>query len=255
MTYPGTPVQRPRPGAVTAAVYILFALAVLQLINVVVQLSTVGSTVDAIRDYATEAGDATTGNAIATVTQVVAYVGGVLSLVFAAAFAILGLLVGKGRNAARITTWVLAGISLCCGVFGLVGSAAGSLTQGGDSGSAIDSAELARRIEAAVPSWSTPVTTTLAIVGVASSLALVILLALPASNDFFRKPADTGWEPPGGYPPAGGDPGFGAPPPGGPPPGPPFGGPPPGPPFGGPPPGPPPSGSSGLPESGFPPPR
>jgi hypothetical protein len=261
MTYPGTPVQPARPGTVTAAVYILFVLAVIQLINVVVQVSTVGPTVEAIRDYTIEVGDTTTGNTIATVTRVFGYVGAVLSLAFAAGFAILGLLVGRGRNAARITTWVLAGISLCCGVVGLAGSAAGNLTQGGGTGTNIDGAEMARRIEEALPSWSAPLTKTLGVVSVVCALALIILLALPASNDFFRRPADAGWEPPGGYPPPAGGagfagPGFGDPAFGGPPP--PGDSPPPGtpPPPGPPPPGaPPPPGGTGLPDSDFPPPR
>jgi hypothetical protein len=207
MAYPGTPVQRLRPGTVTVASFLLFGLAFLQLISVVVQLTAVGTTVQAIRDYGTQVGDTTTANAAATATQVTTYIAVAFALIYAAAFAVLGMFVGRGRNAARITTWVLAGLSLCCGVAGLAGNAASGLMQGSSSSSAFDSAAMTRFIQNKLPGWYTPVVATLSVLTIVLAVAVIILLALPASNEFFRKPASTGWEPPvpgSGYPPPGG---------------------------------------------------
>jgi hypothetical protein len=188
-------VQRPRPGTVTVASLLLFGLAVLQLISVVIQLTAVGTTTQAIRDYGVQVGETATSTTAATVAQVTTYFVVGLGLLYAAAFAVLGMLVGKGRNAARITTWVLAGLSLCCGVGGLAGNAASGLMQGGNTG-AFDSAAMTRLVESRLPGWYTPVVTTISVLTIVLALAVIILLALPAANDFFRKPAAPAWEPP-----------------------------------------------------------
>jgi hypothetical protein len=216
MTFPDSPVRRARPGTVTAAVFALYAMAVLSLVGMVLQLLTVGRSADAIREYGRAVNDTATADALATVTQVSAYVIIAISLLFAIGYVLLGVFNSKGSNAARISTWVLLGLSLCCGA-GLLGlSTIGSGMGGGGQQGNLDQAELQRRIEAALPGWYTPVTITLGVVSLLLAIAAIILLALPASNDYFRKPEASAWEPPvpggGGYPPAGGQPGFGAPP-------------------------------------------
>ena len=40
--------------------------------------------------------------------------GAVVQLLFAAGFVVLGLLNSRGRNASRITTWVIGGLGVCC---------------------------------------------------------------------------------------------------------------------------------------------
>ena len=55
--------------------------------------------------------------------------------------------------------------------------------------------ELTRRIEDAVPAWTTPVNYVLLFVGIVASVAGIILLALPMANEYFRRPQPV-WEPP-----------------------------------------------------------
>jgi hypothetical protein len=106
---------------------------------------------------------------------------------------------------------------------------------GGGGANMPDPQELQRRLGEELPSWYTPLVTTAAILTVLALLGAIILLALPPSNEFFRRPQPT-WEPPvpgyPAYPPA---PGTAPQPPAPGTPGGPTGGQPGGPPAGGPP--------------------
>ncbi|MBM2616764.1 hypothetical protein JIG36_14470 [Actinoplanes sp. LDG1-06] len=178
------------------AAYLLYGVAAIQVINAILTLSISSSLTDAVRDaYAgTEA-----EGAEAFVS--VAFIGGaVINLLLGVGFAVLGYFDSRGRNASRIVTWVIGGISLCClgaslGSTALVGSVNSGSTTSGPSQD-----EVQRRLEDAMPSWYTPATTTLAVVGLLAILVVVILLALPAANDFFRKPAAAAWDPSVPYP-------------------------------------------------------
>lgn len=85
----------------------------------------------------------------------------------------------------------------------------------GGAANAPDQAEIQRMLEDRLPSWYTPVSTTISVLAMIALLVALILLALPPSNEFFRK-SQTAWEPPvpgstypgypptyPGYPPAG----------------------------------------------------
>jgi hypothetical protein len=193
MALPQSPAQRTRPGTVAAAVYALYALAVLGAVSVILQLSVVGPSVDAARDYLKD--DPQKDTIVASI-QIVSYVIAAIGLLFAIGWVILAVFVNRGRNAARITAWVLLGLSLCCGLGGLAGNALGSSMAGNNPGG-VDQAELNRRIADAQPDWYPAVGLVGGILSVLLVLAVIILLALPASNDFFRKPAAAvPWEPP-----------------------------------------------------------
>jgi MFS family permease len=211
------PATRPvRPPVVTAAVACLFILAGVQIISAIVALVTYGDIIDAVRRYADTVDS---GDAVVLSTQFGQIVGIAFAALFAVGFAVLGLFVGRGKNPARITAWVVLGISLCCNAFGVIGSALGGLFSGAGSGSGntIDAEELQRRVEAATPGWATGTTYTMLGISILAALAAVILLALPAANEFFRK-VEPVWEPPvpGSVYPAPGQPGDAIPPAGGP---------------------------------------
>jgi hypothetical protein len=120
--------------------------------------------------------------------------GGVIGLIIGVGFAVLSFFNSKGKNPSRIVTWVIGGLSLCCLGAGLGSNA---LFSGMDTGTTTGPSqdEVARRMEEATPSWYTPTTTALTVIGLLAILGAVILLALPASNDFFRKPVAGGWDP------------------------------------------------------------
>ncbi|WP_446217715.1 hypothetical protein [Micromonospora sp. IBHARD004] len=204
----GTP-TRARPGLVTISSWLLILFAVIQVVNLILTISTIGTVRDVLRDAyrgtaAEQAGD-------------FAYAFGIglaaLTLLLAVGMVVLALLNNRGKNGARITTWVLGGILICCTGGSLVNNAVGGLTGGGNTGDMPSGEEIQRRLEDALPSWYGPVTTLLGVLGLLALLAALIMLALPKANEFFRKPQQA-WEPPlpgapyPGQPYPGGQPGY-----------------------------------------------
>jgi len=183
---------RVRPTTVTVASYLLYAMAALELIAVILGFVTLPKLQRAYQDAFQNVQGGSTAATIATVVGVVV---GVLGLLFALAFAILGVFVGRGRNGARITAWIIVGLSVCCFGSGLFGSSFGNSFRSSGNG-APDATEIQRKITAAVPGWYPGVSLTLSVLNLLMAIAVIVLLLLPASNDFFRKtPAQT-WEPP-----------------------------------------------------------
>jgi hypothetical protein len=189
------PVTRPgRPTVVTAAVACLFVLAAIQIIGAIVSVVSYGPMVDAARDYA---GGTTEGDAVITTLQIGRYGGFAIAALFAIGYGILGIFVNRGKNPARIVAWVVLGIGLCCNGISLVSTALGSALTGtgGDTGGAVDMDELQRRMQDALPGWANAATYVLLTISVLAALAAIILLALPAANEYFRK-VEPVWEPP-----------------------------------------------------------
>ncbi len=190
---------RARPAVVSAAVWLLYLVAALEVVSVAVQLSQAGTVADVYEDaYRGTESEGLMGTSMVVGTVLVAVVFGLLAI----GFVVLGLLNGRGKNAARIVTWVLAGVGLCCGLLGSAGNAlTSSFNTGGGNGDQPDPAEVQRRLEAALPSWYQPLTISLGVPVLLALAAVIVLLALPPANEFFRKPAPV-WQPP--YPTAGG---------------------------------------------------
>jgi hypothetical protein len=214
--YPPAPAERARPTTVTVSSYLLFVVAAIQLISAIVGLSQVGTTARVLKD-------AYAGTAAAGAESVAAAIGvgsAVFAILFAAGLSILAIFNNRGRQGSRVTTWVIGGLALCCNGFSVLGNAATrsmSLDSGGTTGPS--SAEIQRQLDAALPGWYGAATVTLAVLALLCLLAAIVLLALPASNAFFRKlPAGfatygPGYAVPSPYP----QPPYGGPPPGYPP--------------------------------------
>jgi hypothetical protein len=119
-------------------------------------------------------------------------------LLLAIGLVVLALLNNQGKNGARITTWVVGGISLCCSGLGVAGTAVtGSMTF--DTGNGPSAREVEQRLAEALPSWYTPTTVILSVISLLAILGAIILLTLPASNAFFRRPQPA-WDPSMPYP-------------------------------------------------------
>jgi hypothetical protein len=186
---------RPRPATVTASTWLLLATAVLFLVSVVAAISTAGTVADVYRQ-AYEGTELAGTEGIATASTIGA---ALFNALFAAGFVVLALLNHRGKNPARIVTWVVGGLALCCSGGGLALSGVTSGMQI-DTDDGPDPAEVQRMLEDALPGWYGPVTLTVTI-GVILTLAVaLLLLALPPSNEFFRK-RERPFEPPPGYPP------------------------------------------------------
>lgn len=192
---PGSP-PRSRPTTVTIASYLLYLVALLQVVNAIVTFSNVGTISRVTKDWAA----GTNAEAAGNIAGPSAIAGAVIGLIIGAGLAVLAAFINRGRNGARITTWVLGGVLLCCTGFGVVGNALSSSMTGGGTAGGPDPKELERRLNDELPSWYGPVTTTTAIITLLALIGVIVLLALPPSNEFFRKPKEV-WEPPvPGYP-------------------------------------------------------
>jgi hypothetical protein len=188
------PAARVRPPTVTVANLLLLLVALIGIVSAIMNLSTIGTVSDVTR----EAYQGTELEGSEDQTVITTAVGSVLGMLFAIGFVVLAIFNNRGKNPARIVTWVLGGISLCCSGIGL-GFAAllGSISI--DSQDAPDPAEVQDRINEALPGWYPAATLTMTILSIAALAAALLLLALPPSNEFFRKPQQP-FEPPPAYP-------------------------------------------------------
>ena len=193
---PGPDRARP-PGTVRISSYLLYAVAVVEVISLIVTLSTLSSLRQALNDAYAGTELAESGDAVAVG---VAVGGAVIALIVAVGLVVLGFLNMRGKNPARIVTWVLGGLFLlCCGI-GQAFGAAGNAMSTDSTGNVPDQADVQAKIDAAMPGWYSPVSTLLGVIPILLVLVALILLALPASNAFFKPRAAT-WEPPTpGYP-------------------------------------------------------
>jgi hypothetical protein len=194
--YPGAPAPRKRPTTVTTSSYLLYATAALSLIGSLISLTAVGTTSDVYK--AVYEGTPAQGTEGVIVIALVA--GLVINLLFAAGLAILAIFNNRGRQGARITTWALGGVALCCSGIGLAGTAATSTLQSSGTAGMPSQRELQDRLNAALPSWYEATTRTLSVLMLLALLAALILLALPASNAYFRAMKQGGWDPSMPYP-------------------------------------------------------
>jgi hypothetical protein len=203
---------RARPSTVNLAVYLLYAAAGIELINIILSLAYAGALADGQKKAVAGTSQENAGLSSA-VTGTITVVIGVIIIVL---LSLLAVYVGKGKQIARILTWVLGGIAACCtiGAFGFAaigGEAAWTEARKTDP----DLPTWDRYNElvySEVPGWYQPVTTVLGILLVVAILGAIVLLALPPSHPYFRK-VEQQWEPPvpgtgdpgyPGYPPAGG---------------------------------------------------
>jgi hypothetical protein len=191
---PAAPAARVRPSSVTISSNLLFLVAALQVVGLIVALSVLGTMSDVYKEAFRGTQMEDQAGTIGTVT-VIATAG--VGLVVAIGLMVLALLNNRGKNPARIVTWVLGGLYVCCAGFGLVSSAAGNAMNMGQSSdpNVPSQSEIQRMLEEQLPSWYTPTSTTISVVALIALLVALILLALPASNEFFRKP-QVAWEPP-----------------------------------------------------------
>jgi hypothetical protein len=193
-SYPNAPAVRARPTVVTASSYLLYAAAGLTLLNAILSLSFIGTTTHVYREvYAGSDLEGTEGLVVGITAG-----GAMLNILFAAGLAVLAVFNNRGKNPSRIVTWVLGGLAVCCGGLGLAANGlTGSMNlESSSSGNVPPAGELEDRLSEALPGWYTPVTTTLSVLMVLAILGAVILLVLPAANEYFRKPQAGGWEPP-----------------------------------------------------------
>ncbi|WP_082771790.1 hypothetical protein [Actinoplanes sp. TFC3] len=180
---------------VTISSYLLYLAATASLIAALLALTTISTVQDVYGEYNTT----TNGSTLKTLA-VAAIVGSLaINVLFSAGLVILAIFNNRGRQGSRITTWVIGGIFLCCSGFGLLGNAATRGMNLETDTSGPSQSEIESRLSAELPGWYGGVTTTLTVLVVLALLGALILLALPAANNYFRKPQGS-WNPAMPYP-------------------------------------------------------
>jgi hypothetical protein len=196
---PEQPGGRPaRPGTVSFAGILLYVLALISFVSVGLALyqSTFMTKEKLAVIYHNGGYPQDQADAAATFAPIGSYVAAGFSLLVAILYILLAVFVNRGKQWARVTTWVVAGLfGACCNLLGVAGSAASSSLSGMGAPGGIDSKKIAEDIAALSPSWLPPVGIALSAVALLAALSVIILLALPPSHPFFRK-VEPVWTPP-----------------------------------------------------------
>jgi hypothetical protein len=123
------------------------------------------------------------GQDLITALRVVLIVVIIVDILIAGLFVLLGAFDRRGVNGMRITTWVIGGLGVLCLGAGLGTSGASTtFNSGGDP----QQREAARRITDATAGAPHAITVVVDIIGLLALIAVIILLAMPASNEFFK---------------------------------------------------------------------
>lgn len=189
--YPQQPAPGPkiRPTSVTAVVWTQFLTAALLVVTAIAMFAVQSAVKDTVtqeiqKDPALADAGVTASDVSGLITIMFAAIAAVY-LVFAVFYLVLGLLNNRGNRPSRILSWILSGIGLlCCGMFGLIGKI-GETTYSVNETEYQD--EMTQAVEAATPSWVNALDWVTLLMFVVGSLIIIILLAVPASNEFFRK--------------------------------------------------------------------
>lgn len=187
-----------RPATVNIASILLYLMSLLSLISagLAVYQASLMSEDKLVTIFKDGGYPADQAEAAAALTPIGSYASAAVSVVVAIAYIVLAVFVGKGKQWARITTWVVVGLfGVCCGLFGAAALGAGNSFSNMGAPGDIDQEKITADTAALLPEWLTPVSTILLIISLLSSIAIVVLLLLPPSNPYFRKQEPV-WTPP-----------------------------------------------------------
>lgn len=165
---------------VTVASGLLYMIAVLELGSVALTAYIIHlffGVIDADTTDFSDSGRPGTGLATTVVVIVV-----VIGAIFSIGYAILGFFDYRGSNAARIVTWVIGGVTLCCSG-GSVGNTSFVHT---DTGASSSTTTFDTDLTNAIPGWTLVTARVLGAVVLLSIIAVIILLVMPASNAYFK---------------------------------------------------------------------
>jgi len=175
-----------RPSIVTLAGALLYVVAAILVLRAILPLPFLGAVTDAAKEaYATSTDPKLTGDDFARALQIGLIGSSVLSVVFGIGLALLAMFDLRGKNVARILTWVFGGLGVvCCGLGSAFSGASSFTTNSNNSG--IDTKAAANRIADAYPSWFQPVSIALTVIMTVALIAVIIMLLLPEANAYFR---------------------------------------------------------------------
>jgi hypothetical protein len=178
----GSPGPTPRPAVVTWAGILLYTVAGLLAVTTLTVFAESNAIVDGIRQSLVNDPRFNSSNLDSTISAARVFVAvfGLFFLVIAALYVILAIFDLKGRNGMRITTWVIASIGVLCFGLSVGGRSSSTLAQSQTNGQTVN-------VHVDIPAAISTISTVVNIIGVLCLITVIILLALPASNEFFRR--------------------------------------------------------------------
>ena len=176
-----------RPSIVTLAGALFYAVAAILVLRAILPLPFLGAVTDAAKQaYATSTDPNLTGENFARAVEFGLVASSVLSVLLGIGLALLAMFDLRGKNVARILTWVFGGIGvLCCGLGSAVSGVSNFSTRSNND-SGVDTKAAAKAIADAYPSWFQPVSIALTVLMTVALIAVIIMLLLPESNAYFR---------------------------------------------------------------------
>ncbi|MCD0442784.1 hypothetical protein LO763_03995 [Glycomyces sp. A-F 0318] len=182
---------RTRPGTVTTAVWIQILLAVF-----LIAQSVAGLLYGADAQAAAEDELAAQGHAMSDLPQGTTFesngIAAYAPIAAAALIIVLALLNGAGNRPSRVVTWVVQPLVLVCGGFITVTQLfaaqfmeAGIEAAGGAEG--LDAQALMDAVNGAYPAWTAVASYGVLVLGTLGAVAVIVLLAVPSANAYFRK--------------------------------------------------------------------
>jgi hypothetical protein len=188
---PVTPARPPRPTSVTVAGILMLVGAAVGIIGGILTI-VAGNSIDPEFTTRALASGVSASDAMRISDSVQASFDavGTVALLLGVVLAVLMFKVLRGSNAARITTWVVLALSLCCGIGnGLLAKTLSNLSETNIEG--MDKATVQAvgdALKESTPSWFAVGGVGASCVQVLGYIAVAVLLILPASNAYFRKP-------------------------------------------------------------------
>jgi hypothetical protein len=142
----------PAPAPVTNAVRLMFVQAAISVLGFIVLLATK----DTLRKEILKKNSGYSAQKLDDVVNAAITIGIVVGIIFTVLYVLLALQVGKGKNWARIVTWVLASLGVISGL-------------------------------ASFAQPEPALSRVLAIIGLLIDIAIIVLLAQRPSNEYFRR--------------------------------------------------------------------
>jgi len=190
---PGQPAGRPsRPASVTLAAALMILVGVLGLIMAITSLAAMNTLVNRFRERAADTDATETDvNNLVTAIRVITIVIAIALLLLAVLLILLAVGNLRGSNTTRVLTWIVCVLGVLCGCCGLFGALTSSrmTTFGTADTDAATAEQLGRALSDSYPGWWSGVNGTLSVLQLLGYIAVAVLLALPAANAYFRRPA------------------------------------------------------------------
>ncbi|WP_203825367.1 hypothetical protein [Actinoplanes palleronii] len=193
--YPTAPPPH-RPITVTIASVLLFVVAAVQVVFAMIAFSTFDKAAPIYDDAYAGTDFESFGSALATLSVVMIILYGIIAV----GMVILGVFNLRGKQPARVITWIFSGVLMCCSVVLpymaviLITRFAEAVDDGSGAQRLPTQRELDARLNDVVPGWFSSVAVLFTLFALASLIVVIILLSVPASNRFFRKQV-AGWNP------------------------------------------------------------